>query len=40
MGIADELNVGHSFKRISAINIQFGGRAYHVPRHAQLGAAA
>jgi hypothetical protein len=40
MDITDELNVGHSFKRFSAINIQFGGTASDVPRHAQLGAAA
>jgi hypothetical protein len=36
----DELNVGHYFKRISSINIQFGDPAYHVPRYAQLDAAA
>ncbi|MGY3442805.1 acyl-CoA dehydrogenase family protein [Bradyrhizobium sp. USDA 4473] len=40
MGMTDELNVGHYFKRISAINIQFGDPAYHVLRYAQFGAAA
>jgi len=40
MGMTDELNVGHFFKRISSINIQFGDPAYHVLRYAQLGAAA
>ncbi|VIO69497.1 Acyl-CoA dehydrogenase [Bradyrhizobium ivorense] len=40
MGMTDELNVGHYFKRISSINIQFGDPAYHVLRFAQLEAAA
>jgi alkylation response protein AidB-like acyl-CoA dehydrogenase len=40
MGMTDELNVGHYFKRISSINIQFGDPAYHVRRYAQLDAAA
>ena len=40
MGMADELNVGHYFKRISSINIQFGDPAFHVLRYAQLDAAA
>jgi alkylation response protein AidB-like acyl-CoA dehydrogenase len=40
MGMSDELNVGHYFKRISAINIQFGDPAYHVLRYAQVDAAA
>jgi alkylation response protein AidB-like acyl-CoA dehydrogenase len=40
MGMTDELNVGHYFKRISAINIQFGDPAFHVLRYAQLDAAA
>jgi alkylation response protein AidB-like acyl-CoA dehydrogenase len=40
MGMTDELNVGHYFKRISSINIQFGDPAYHVLRFAQLDAAA
>jgi len=40
MGMTDELNVGHYFKRISSINIQFGDPAYHLLRYAQLDAAA
>jgi hypothetical protein len=40
MGMTDELNVGHYFKRISSINIQFGDPAYHVLRFAQLDSAA
>jgi alkylation response protein AidB-like acyl-CoA dehydrogenase len=40
MGMTDELNVGHYFKRISSINIQFGDPAYHVLRFVQLDAAA
>jgi alkylation response protein AidB-like acyl-CoA dehydrogenase len=40
MGMTEELNVGHYFKRISSINIQFGDPAYHVLRYAQLDAAA
>jgi alkylation response protein AidB-like acyl-CoA dehydrogenase len=40
MGMTDELNVGHYFKRISSINIQFGDPAYHVLRYAQLDAAS
>lgn len=40
MGMTDELNVGHYFKRISSINIQFGDPAFHVLRYAQFNAAA
>jgi alkylation response protein AidB-like acyl-CoA dehydrogenase len=40
MGMSDELNIGHFFKRISSINIQFGDPAYHVLRYAQIDAAA
>ena len=40
MGMTDEFNVGHYFKRISSINIQFGDPAFHVLRFAQLDAAA
>jgi alkylation response protein AidB-like acyl-CoA dehydrogenase len=40
MGMTDELNIGHYFKRISSINIQFGDPAFHVLRYAQLDAAA
>jgi alkylation response protein AidB-like acyl-CoA dehydrogenase len=44
MGMSDELNVGHYFKRIASINIQFGDPAYHLMRYARencsRGAAA
>jgi alkylation response protein AidB-like acyl-CoA dehydrogenase len=35
MGMSDELNVGHYFKRIASINIQFGDPAYHLLRYAR-----
>ncbi|OKO88178.1 acyl-CoA dehydrogenase [Bradyrhizobium sp. NAS80.1] len=40
MGMTDELNIGHYFKRISSINIQFGDPAYHLLRYARLDTAA
>jgi alkylation response protein AidB-like acyl-CoA dehydrogenase len=40
MGMTDELNVGHYFKRISSINIQFGDPGHHLLRFVQLDAAA
>jgi alkylation response protein AidB-like acyl-CoA dehydrogenase len=33
MGMSDELNVGHYFKRIAAINLQFGDPTYHLMRY-------
>jgi hypothetical protein len=38
--MTDELNVGHYFRRISSINIQFGDPAHHLLRYVQLDAAA
>lgn len=35
MGMSDELNVGHYFKRIAAINVQFGDPTYHLLRYAR-----
>jgi hypothetical protein len=35
MGMSDELNVGHYFKRIGAIDIQFGDSAFHLMRFAR-----
>jgi alkylation response protein AidB-like acyl-CoA dehydrogenase len=35
MGMSDELNVGHYFKRIAAIDVQFGDPIYHLMRYAQ-----
>ncbi len=34
MGMSDELNIGHYFKRIASINIQFGDPTYHLLRYA------
>ncbi|MDB5657002.1 MAG: pimeloyl-CoA dehydrogenase small subunit [Tardiphaga sp.] len=34
MGMSDELDVGHYFKRIGAIDIQFGDPAFHLMRFA------
>jgi len=39
MGMSDELNVGHYFKRISAINVQFGDPNYHLMRYARQDQA-
>ena len=35
MGMSDELSVGHYFKRIASINVQFGDPTYHLMRYAQ-----
>jgi alkylation response protein AidB-like acyl-CoA dehydrogenase len=35
MGMSDELNVGHYFKRIAGINVQFGDPTFHLMRYAQ-----
>lgn len=35
MGMSDDLNVGHYFKRIGAIDIQFGDPAFHLMRFAR-----
>jgi alkylation response protein AidB-like acyl-CoA dehydrogenase len=35
MGMSDELDVGHYFKRICSIDIQFGDSAYHLMRFAR-----
>lgn len=40
MGMSDELNVGHYFKRLLAINIQFGDPAYHLSTYARAAEAA
>lgn len=34
MGMSNELNIGHYFKRILSINIQFGDPTYHLLRYA------
>jgi len=40
MGMSEDLNIGHYFKRIAAFNIQFGDPAHHIRRYAQMDAAA
>ena len=35
IGMSDELNVGHYFKRIASINVQFGDPTYHLMRYAR-----
>ena len=35
MGMSDELSVGHYFKRVASINVQFGDPTYHLMRYAQ-----
>ncbi len=37
MGMTDELNVGHYFKRLTMIDLTFGDRAHHLRRFAALG---
>jgi alkylation response protein AidB-like acyl-CoA dehydrogenase len=37
MGMSDELDVGHYFKRIVAIDIQLGDPAFHLARFGRLG---
>jgi len=36
MGMTDELNVGHYFKRLTAIDALFGSHDYHLERYARL----
>jgi alkylation response protein AidB-like acyl-CoA dehydrogenase len=40
MGMSDELDVGHYFKRIAAINLQFGDPTYHLLRYAEINLHA
>ncbi len=40
MGMTDELNVGHYFKRLTMINTLFGNIDYHMRRFAALDSAA
>ncbi len=40
MGMTDELNVGHYFKRLTMINTLFGNLDYHMRRFAALDSAA
>ena len=36
MGVTDELNVGHFFKRLTTISTIFGNMDYHLKRYSQL----
>ncbi|WP_011299729.1 acyl-CoA dehydrogenase family protein [Cupriavidus necator] len=36
MGVTDELAVGHYFKRVTAIDLQFGSAEHHLGRYADL----
>ena len=36
MGVTDELNVGHFFKRLTTISTIFGNTDYHLKRYSQL----
>lgn len=36
IGMTDELDVGHLFKRVTALDIQFGDGEYHTERYASL----
>ena len=40
MGMTDELNVGHYFKRLTIIDTLFGSTDHHIKRFAQLSNAA
>jgi len=40
MGMTDELNVGHYFKRLTMIDTMFGNKDYHLRRFANLSGGA
>ena len=37
MGMTDELNVGHYFKRLTTIDTLFGNSDFHLKKYTQLG---
>jgi len=37
MGMTDELNVGHYFKRLTTIDTLFGNSDFHLKKYARLG---
>jgi alkylation response protein AidB-like acyl-CoA dehydrogenase len=39
MGMTDELNVGHFFKRVTMIESQFGNTDWHLRRYTELSAS-
>ena len=36
MGMTEELAIGHYFKRLTAVQFEFGSTDYHVARYARL----
>jgi alkylation response protein AidB-like acyl-CoA dehydrogenase len=36
MGMTEELAIGHYFKRLTAIQYEFGSADYHLGRYAEL----
>jgi alkylation response protein AidB-like acyl-CoA dehydrogenase len=36
IGVTDELDVGHLFKRVTALDLMFGNAEYHLQRFASL----
>lgn len=38
MGMTEELAIGHYFKRLTAIQFEFGSTDHHLTRYAQLTA--
>jgi hypothetical protein len=36
MGMTDELNVGHYFKRLTMIDTMLGDQDYHLKRYAEM----
>ena len=36
IGVTDELDVGHLFKRVTALDLMFGNGEYHLQRFASL----
>ena len=40
MGMTDELNIGHYFKRVTMIETQFGNTDWHLRRYTELSASA
>jgi hypothetical protein len=39
MGMTEELAIGHYFKRLTAVQFEFGSTDYHIARYAELTKA-
>jgi alkylation response protein AidB-like acyl-CoA dehydrogenase len=39
MGMTEELAIGHYFKRLTAVQYEFGSTDYHLARYAELARA-